>query len=79
MSPAELLYPIAVGRKTKYPFSESHTHIRQLIDMFGAGRFMWGSDGPNVERHCIYEQSLSYFTDHFGKLSANRFKRHPAR
>lgn len=64
---AEILYPIAVGRKTKYPFAESHTHIQQLIDTFGAGRFMWGSDGPNVERYCTYEQSLSYF--HFGNLS----------
>ena len=64
---AEILYPIAVGRKTKYPFAESHTHIQQLIDTFGASRFMWGSDGPNVERYCTYEQSLSYF--HFGNLS----------
>jgi predicted TIM-barrel fold metal-dependent hydrolase len=67
---AELLYPIAVGGKTEYPFSKSHSHIRQLIDTFGADRFMWGSDGPNVERYCTYAQSLSYFTDHFGDLSA---------
>jgi len=67
---AELLYPIAIGGKAEYPFSKSHTHIRQLIDTFGAGRFMWGSDGPNVERYCTYAQSLSYFTDHFGNLSA---------
>ena len=67
---AELLYPIAIGGKVEYPFSKSHSHIRQLIDTFGADRFMWGSDGPNVERYCTYAQSLSYFTDHFGDLSA---------
>jgi predicted TIM-barrel fold metal-dependent hydrolase len=67
---AELLYPIAIGGKVRYPFSKSHTHIRQLIDTFGADRFMWGSDGPNVERYCTYEQSLSYFTDYFGNRSA---------
>jgi predicted TIM-barrel fold metal-dependent hydrolase len=67
---AEILYPIAVGRKMEYPYFQSHTHIQQLIDIFGADRLMWGSDGPNVERYCTYAQSLSYFTDHFGHLPA---------
>jgi len=66
---AELLYPIAVGGKMEYPYSKIHTHIQQLIDAFGPGRFMWGSDSPNVERYCTYAQSLSYFTNHFGHLS----------
>jgi predicted TIM-barrel fold metal-dependent hydrolase len=67
---AELLYPIAVGGKLKYPYSKVHTHIQQLIDTFGPRRFMWGSDSPNVERYCTYAQSLSYFNDHFGHLPA---------
>jgi predicted TIM-barrel fold metal-dependent hydrolase len=67
---AELLYPIAVGGKLKYPYTKVHTHIQQLLDMFGPRRFMWGSDSPNVERYCTYAQSLSYFTDHFGHLPA---------
>lgn len=67
---AELLYPIAVGGKMAYPYSQIHTHIRQLIDTFGASRFMWGSDIPNVERYCTYAQSLSYFTDHCSCVSA---------
>jgi predicted TIM-barrel fold metal-dependent hydrolase len=66
---AELLYPIAVGGKLEYPYSKVHTHIQQLVDTFGASRFMWGSDSPNVERYCTYAQSLSYFTSHFGHLS----------
>jgi predicted TIM-barrel fold metal-dependent hydrolase len=65
---AELLYPIAVGRRLDYPYPEIHAHIRQLIDTFGSSRFMWGSDSPNVERYCTYAQSLTYFTNHFGHL-----------
>jgi len=65
---AELLYPIAVGGKQEYPYTKVHTHIQQLIDNFGSGRFMWGSDSPNVERYCTYAQSLSYFTGHFSHL-----------
>jgi len=67
---AELLYPIAVGGKLEYPYSKIHTHIQQLLDTFGPGRFMWGSDSPNVERYCTYAQSLTYFTSHFGHLPA---------
>jgi predicted TIM-barrel fold metal-dependent hydrolase len=67
---AELLYPITVGGREEYPFSKSHLHLQQLIDTFGSGRFMWGSDIPNVERYCTYAQSLSYFTAHSGNLSA---------
>ena len=67
---AELLYPIGVGRKLEYPYTEIHTHIQQLIDNFGSSRFMWGSDSPNVERYCTYAQSLTYFTGHFGHLPA---------
>lgn len=67
---AEILYPIAVGGKVEYPFSKFHGHIQQLIDAFGADRFMWGSDIPNVERYCTYGQSLFYFSTHFGNLQA---------
>ena len=65
---AELLYPIAVGRKQEYPYTKVHTHIQQLIDAFGPSRFMWGSDSPNVDRYCTYAQSLTYFTNYFGHL-----------
>ena len=30
------------------------------VDMFGAGKLVWGSDMPNVERFCTYKQSLDY-------------------
>jgi predicted TIM-barrel fold metal-dependent hydrolase len=72
---AEILYPIAVGGKMQYPYGKVHTHIQQLIDSFGAERFLWGSDGPNVERYCTYAQSLTYFTDHFEHLPAADVRR----
>lgn len=59
---AEILYPIAWGGRHDYPYAAAHGHIRQLLDRFGAGRFLWGSDAPNVERYCTYAQSLTYFT-----------------
>lgn len=66
---AEILYPIAWGGKHEYPYPRAHAHIRQLLDRFGARRFLWGSDAPNVDRYCTYAQSLSYFTRYADYLS----------
>jgi predicted TIM-barrel fold metal-dependent hydrolase len=66
---AEILYPIAWGRNHEYPYARAHLHIRQLIEKFGARRFVWGSDAPNVDRYCTYGQSLTYFTRHSDYLS----------
>lgn len=66
---AEILYPIAWGGKQEYPYSRAHAHIRQLLDRFGARRFLWGSDAPNVDRYCTYAQSLTYFTRYSDYLS----------
>ena len=41
-----------------------------MLDRFGAGRFLWGSDAPNVDRYCTYAQSLTYFTRYSDYLSA---------
>ena len=66
---AEILYPIAWGGRQEYPYRQAHVHIRQLLDRFGAGRFLWGSDAPNVDRYCTYSQSLTYFTKYSDYLS----------
>jgi len=66
---AEILYPIGWGGKQEYPYPRAHLHIRQLIDKFGTGRFLWGSDAPNVDRYCTYAQSLTYFTRYADYLS----------
>jgi predicted TIM-barrel fold metal-dependent hydrolase len=84
---SEILYPIGWGGKMEYPYPRAHTHIRQLIDLFGAECFMWGSDMPNVARYCTYAQSLNYFTkysdylsdtDRDGILFRNALKIYPA-
>jgi predicted TIM-barrel fold metal-dependent hydrolase len=56
----EVLYPIAWGGKTDYPYARAQDHIHRLYDQLGPGRLVWGSDMPNVERYCTYRQSLSY-------------------
>jgi predicted TIM-barrel fold metal-dependent hydrolase len=66
---AEILYPIAWGGKSEYPYVRAQSHTRQLIEMFGVERFVWGSDEPNVERYCTYAQALEYFTRHSAYLS----------
>ena len=60
---AEILYPIQWGGRLAYPYTRAIGHIRQLLDQFGAGRFVWGSDMPNVERYCTYRQTLAYVAD----------------
>lgn len=66
---AEILYPIAWGGRQDYPYPRAHRHIRQLVERFGAERFLWGSDAPNVDRYCTYAQSLTYFTRYADYLS----------
>ena len=44
--------------------------IASLRDQLGAGRLMWGSDMPNVERFCTYKQSLDYVRKYCPFLTA---------
>lgn len=66
---AELLYPIGWGGRAEYPWSRAGEHFRALLDAFGADRFLWGSDMPNVERSCTYRQSLAYALPGFDFLT----------
>ena len=56
----EILYPIGWGRLNDYPYPELRPAIKELHRIMGAGRLCWGSDMPNVERHCTFRQSLDY-------------------
>jgi len=56
----ELLYPISWGREHDYPYPELRPIIQEQYRRVGAGRLVWGSDMPNVERNCTYRQSLDY-------------------
>lgn len=56
----EVMFPITWGGHWDYPYPEAQALIRGMRDVFGAGKLVWGSDMPNVERFCTYKQSLDY-------------------
>ena len=70
----EVCYPITWGGVWDYPFPEAQLLIRGLRDRFGAGKLVWGSDMPNVERFCTYRQSLDYIRTHCSFLSAGEME-----
>ena len=60
----ELLFPIMNGGRWEYPYPQAQEIIKQLYAEIGAGKIMWGSDMPAVERVCTYRQSLDYLRFH---------------
>ncbi len=56
----EVLFPILYGSSWDYPYAKARPILRQLHERLGAGKLIWGSDMPNVERNCTYAQSLNY-------------------
>ena len=60
----EVVLPIFQGAIYEYPFVEAQPVIREYYERFGPDRLAWGSDMPNVERHCTYKQSLDYLRLH---------------
>ena len=56
----EVLYPISQGRTDDYPYPTVQPAIQQLYRRLGGQRLAWGSDMPNVQRHCTYQQSHTY-------------------
>ena len=66
----EVMFPITWGGVWDYPYTEAQAFIRGMRDTFGAGKLIWGSDMPNVERFCTYKQSLDYVRKHCAFLTA---------
>ncbi len=48
----EIMFPITWGGVWDYPYPEAQKLTREMRDMFGASKLVWGSDMPNVERFC---------------------------
>ena len=67
----EIMFPISWGGKWDYPYPEAQGLIRGMRDLFGAGKLVWGSDMPNVERFCTYKQSLDYVLRYCDFLSGS--------
>lgn len=60
----EILIPIFQGAIWEYPFREAHPIVREYYERLGPHKLAWGSDMPNVERHCTYRQSIDYLRIH---------------
>src|SRR5437764_15495542 len=65
----EIMFPITWGGVWDYPYPEAQELIRQMRNLFGASRLVWGSDMPNVERFCTYRQCVDYVRKHCTFLS----------
>jgi len=64
------MFPITWGGVWEYPYTEAQSLIRQMRNMFGADKLIWGSDMPNVERFCTYTQCVDYVRRHCPFLTA---------
>ena len=71
----ELLYPISQGRLFDYPYLEVQPAIHRLYHLVGSQRLIWGSDMPNVLRHCTYTQSRTYLERYCSFLSPQDLER----
>ena len=71
----EILIPILMGGLWDYPYTEATGMIREYYDRLGSEKLIWGSDMPNVERHCTYTQSLEYITKYCDFLSQDDIDR----
>jgi len=60
----ELCYPISIGGKEEYPYPRALDCVRRLYDECGPAALAWGSDMPNVLRHCTYAQVLNHIRLH---------------
>jgi predicted TIM-barrel fold metal-dependent hydrolase len=65
----EVLFPIRRGEIEEYPYRQSLEAVRYMVDVCGPQALVWGSDIPNVLRHCTYTQSLEYLRQHAGFIA----------
>jgi predicted TIM-barrel fold metal-dependent hydrolase len=43
-----------------FPFADMHEHLATALDLFGAGRLVWGSNHPVITEWCTYAESLDW-------------------
>ena len=60
---------IAYGAAYEYPYTELIPTFRPYYDEFGGSKFIWGSDMPNLERWCTYQQCIDYLRLHWDFIS----------
>ena len=74
----EILIPIFQGAIWEYPYVEAQPVIREYYERLGPDKLAWGSDMPNVERHCTYKQSLDYLRRGYVNRCVNDIRRRPS-
>lgn len=60
---------IWVNSSLPYPWRDTHELIKQVYQIYGAQRIMWGSDWPLCLERTTYSQALSYLRDEMGFFS----------
>ncbi|MES3004434.1 MAG: amidohydrolase family protein [Pseudomonadota bacterium] len=50
-----------------YPYRSMHTHLRKVVEAFGARRVFWGTDMSRLP--CTYRESVEMFTVHMPWLA----------
>ncbi|MBM3959900.1 MAG: hypothetical protein FJ314_09070 [SAR202 cluster bacterium] len=62
------------GSARVYPHTDMHAPLRKVIDWFGPGRCVWGSNFPNAlwSKGTSYVENLSLFTDALGLSKAEQ-------
>jgi predicted TIM-barrel fold metal-dependent hydrolase len=53
-------FPEAVKDLEGYPFPQAQQRFRELCEVSGTERLIWGSNFPNVRRACSYGQALDF-------------------
>jgi predicted TIM-barrel fold metal-dependent hydrolase len=61
--------PIAYGALYEYPYTELIPTFRPYYEEYGGAKFVWGSDMPNLERWCTYQQGIDYLRLHWNFIS----------
>ena len=62
------LTPGTHGSQRVYPHEDMHDPLKCVIEMFGPGRCVWGSNFPNAlwSKGTSYRQNLTLFTEELG-------------
>jgi predicted TIM-barrel fold metal-dependent hydrolase len=71
----EMCFPITWGGPWDYPYSKARDLIHELRDRYGADKMGRGSDMPNVERFCTYNQCPDDIRRHCDFLSGDEMER----
>ena len=59
---------VQTGSEEAYPFRDMHPIVRRIIEAYGPGRCMWGSDFPCEHwlKKATYAEHLTLFTEGLG-------------